>query len=175
MSNLEHQRDSKDQGVRVAIITLSDTRSASTDKSGDAIEHALTAAALLVAQRYLLRENPDALRTLLEQLTSDVALDAIITTGGTGLSPRDRTVDVLRGVFDFELPGFGELFRMLSWQQVRAAAMLSRATAGVWRGKLIFALPGSSAAVELAMRELIIPELRHAIAQLHRLPETSGA
>jgi molybdenum cofactor biosynthesis protein B len=107
----------------------------------------------------VIRDEPDQVAAALEELAAGARL--VIFNGGTGIAPRDTTCDVLAGMIEKPLPGFGELFRMLSWEQVGAAAMLSRATAGVYRGRVVFSFPGSPAAVRLAWEKLIAPEIRH--------------
>ena len=152
----------------VAVVTLSDTRTLATDTSGTKAVELLTAAGHRVADRQLLPDDPTALGTALIALLARDDVDAVLTTGGTGVGRRDGTVNVVDRLIDVPLPGFGELFRMLSWQQVGSGAMLSRATAGVARGKVIFAMPGSPAAVELAVSRLILPELPHLLRELRR-------
>lgn len=169
MSHLEHQSHAAAQpSPRVAILTLSDSRSPATDISGDAIARELQSHGCTIAARSLIPDDPHALAQQLDTWLSDASIDAILTTGGTGISPRDQTMPVITRLLDVELPGFGELFRMLSWQQVGAAAMLSRAAGGIARGKPLFALPGSTNAVTLATRDLIAPQLKHLLSQLRR-------
>jgi molybdenum cofactor biosynthesis protein B len=163
-----HQQSSKDLVARCAVVTLSDTRTADTDTSGQLIRRLLTEAGHAVAAYHLIPDDPATFRPLLDQLLAADAVDAILTNGGTGVSRRDQTVDVIASVLDQPLPGFGELFRMLSWQQVGAGAMLSRAVAGVARGKPIFAMPGSTKAVDLAMTQLILPQVRHVLSELRK-------
>ena len=115
---------------------------------------------------HLLPDDPDRVRERLVTWLAEQTCDGVIVTGGTGISRRDRTHEAVAGLLDQRLDGFGELFRMLSWEQVGSAAMLSRALGGIARGKLLFALPGSTAAVELAMQRLILPELGHLLAEL---------
>jgi molybdopterin adenylyltransferase len=160
MSHLEHQPSSP-ISARCAIVTLSDTRTAQQDKSGARIRQFLEGAGHAVAFYQVIRDEPSELDALLVQLKSRDDIDLIITNGGTGISPRDQTVPVIERHLTAPLPGFGELFRMLSFQEIGSAAMLSRALGGVSGNKLLFALPGSTAAVELAMTRLILPELGH--------------
>lgn len=154
--------------MRCAVITLSDTRNESTDKSGQAIKDLLVGAGNEVSRYHIIRDEPVELKKLLDELLSAATVDAILTNGGTGISRRDQTISVVEKNIERDLPGFGELFRMLSWEQVGSAAMLSRAIGGVSKGKLIFAMPGSTKAVELAMTRLILPELKHIIAELRK-------
>ena len=142
-----------------AVLTASDTRREENDHSGRLMCDLLREAGHEIARYAVVREDPDNLRAALEEASN--AADVILLNGGTGVSPRDRTVEVVQDFVERDLPGFGELFRMLSYQDIGSAAMLSRAVAGV-RGKtVVFATPGSTAAVRLAMTRLIVPELRH--------------
>lgn len=153
---------------RCAVVTLSDTRTIDTDTSGQTIVRLLDADQCEVVDRVILKDDPDALRTHIEQLLNRADVNAILLNGGTGITRSDATVPVIESFLDIPLPGFGELFRMLSYEQVGSAAMLSRAVGGVARGKVLFAMPGSTKAVELAMTKLIVPELRHLLDQLSR-------
>lgn len=152
--------------VRVALVTASDSRTPETNDGGRVLRRLIEEAGFQVTSESLLAEEPGALRDAVARLAADS--DAVIVTGGTGIAPRDRTPDAVGALFDRRLPGFGELFRMLSFQEVGPAAMLSRADAGVVGAALVFLLPGSPAAVELAVRKLIAPELAHAVGQLRR-------
>lgn len=161
------------RAVVCAVITVSDTRRGREDTSGAAITRLLVRAGHTVATRAWVRDEPAAVRRALRQVLDRPEIDVVITTGGTGLTPRDRTPEAVTPFVDRWLPGFGELFRMLSMREVGAAAWMSRATAGVARGRLLFVLPGSRAAVTLATRKLIVPELVHALRALGRF-NTSG-
>jgi len=151
--------------VAVAVLTLSDSRSPAEDRSGDAIVALLEAAGHIVAGRVLVREDPPVIRVALEAALAGPA-QVIILNGGTGIAPRDSTPEIVGALLERELPGFGELFRQLSFREIGAAAMLSRTLAGVTRGKLLFALPGSEAACRLALEQLILPELGHIAGEL---------
>ena len=153
--------------VTVAVVTLSDTRSPADDRTGDTIVALLEAAGHSVAGRELVREDPPAIRAALEAALAGPA-QAVILNGGTGIAPRDSTPEIVAPLLECELPGFGELFRQLSFREIGAAAMLSRALAGVARGKLLFALPGSKAACRLALERLILPELGHLVGELRK-------
>lgn len=168
-STAEHRADAATRaGARVLVVTVSDSRTKATDESGALMEQLLTDAGHVVT-RELLTNDEAPLRAALEAAIARTDLDAVLCTGGTGLGARDRTVDVVRPLLERELPGFGELFRMLSFlEQIGAAAMLSRALAGAARGKFIVVMPGSRAAVELAMTRLIVPELQHALREIRR-------
>jgi molybdopterin adenylyltransferase len=167
VSHLEH-RASSPASIACFVLTISDTRTPETDTGGRAIIDLLTNSGHTVSGSALVRDDPDhVVRTIRSQLDArDV--QAIITTGGTGISSRDRTYESLTRLFDKSLDGFGELFRMLSYQEIGAAAMLSRACAGLARGKIVIALPGSENAVRLAMTKLILPELGHLVREASR-------
>ena len=146
--------------VRCAVVTVSDTRTPETDTTGRYLREQIEAAGhTLVAQR-LVRDEPAEIAALLDELCSGEA-QVVLFSGGTGISSRDTTYDVLAARLEKTLPGFGELFRLLSYQEIGAAAMLSRATAGVYRGRVVVSLPGSPAAVRLAWERLLAPELAH--------------
>jgi molybdenum cofactor biosynthesis protein B len=152
--------------ARLAVLTVSDTRDASTDRSGRAIRQLIEQAGHQIAHTQILPDDPERVREQLAAWLVDEHCDGVIVNGGTGISRRDRTHEAVAGLLDQRLDGFGELFRMLSWEQVGSAAMLSRALGGIARGKLLFALPGSTAAVTLALERLILPELGHLLAEL---------
>ena len=169
MSVGEHKALSPSRGaVRVALLTASDSRSHADDEGGRVLRELALAAGFTVTGAALLREEPEALRAHVAALAASGTVDAVLVTGGTGLAPRDRTPEAVGALFERRLEGFGELFRALSYAEIGAAAMLSRADAGVVGGALVFLLPGSPAAVRLAMEKLIAPELAHAVGQLHR-------
>ena len=151
--------------VRCFILTVSDTRTDATDASGRAIADLLAAAGHEVAGRTIVRDEPDAVRGIIERQLATGGVQVIITTGGTGITSRDSTYEAIAGLLNKRLDGFGELFRMLSFQQIGSAAMMSRACAGLAAGRIVIALPGSEAAVRLAMERLIIPELGHLVEQ----------
>ena len=156
-------------GARCVVFTVSDSRTADTDESGALIEQLLIEAGHTVVARSLLTNDDAPLRVALEHALGRADVDVVLCTGGTGLGSRDRTIDVVRPLLDRELPGFGEIFRSLSYlEQIGSAAMLSRALAGAARGKFVAVMPGSRAAVDLAMTRLLIPELRHALRELRR-------
>jgi molybdenum cofactor biosynthesis protein B len=164
--SVEEHRKTAVTGVRCAVLTVSDTRAAETDVSGRAIVELLEGAGHVVAKRQILRDEPkDVHDAVLGQVGG---VDAIVTSGGTGLSSRDSTYESIVDLLDKRLDGFGELFRALSYQEIGSAAMLSRACAGVARGTVIFMLPGSENAVRLAMTKLILPELGHVVRELRR-------
>jgi molybdopterin adenylyltransferase len=150
----------------VAVITLSDSRSRETDKSGDLIQNLLEGKGHRVLVRKLIPDNRTVLRAALRALQRDKNIHAIITTGGTGLAPRDVTIEAVHGMLDKELPGFNSLFMLLSYSEIKSAAMLSRALAGTIKGKILFCIPGSPKACKLALESLILPELGHILMLL---------
>lgn len=149
------------------VLTISDSRSEADDESGAAIRALIEAGGHRVRHYAVVRNDPAAVRQTVQEWVAAGA-DFIITTGGTGLSPRDQTIETLRPLLDKELDGFGELFRHLSFQAVGTAALLSRATGGSVGRSLLFCLPGSKAAVQLATERLILPELKHLLSQVRK-------
>jgi len=152
----------------IAVLTVSDTRTSETDRSGPAAIRLLEEGGHRVFDYAILPDEVEQVRLRVEQWLGAEGCDGVVLNGGTGISVRDRTFEAVSELLDKTLDGFGELFRALFFEQIGAAAMLSRAVGGVARGKLLFALPGSTAAVELAMRRLIVPELGHLLGQLRR-------
>jgi len=150
------------------VLTVSDTRTAETDTSGRAIRELLAAAGHRVAGHAIVRDEPAQVRDQVLACCRETGTQVIITTGGTGITSRDGTYEAVDGLLEKRLHGFGELFRMLSFQEIGSAAMMSRATAGTVRGKVIFVLPGSENAVRLAMSRLIVPELAHVVQQVSK-------
>lgn len=164
--------------ARVVWLTISDTRTPADDRSGQlGCDRLLRAGHTLIDYR-VLPDDPERVREHVSACLDRTDCDAIVTSGGTGISPRDRTFEALDGLLEQRLDGFGELFRWLSFADVGSAAMLSRAAGGVARGKPVFFLPGSPGAVELALEALILPEMGHLIAELnkpHARPPTDVA
>lgn len=154
--------------VAAAVLTVSDTRTPETDTGGDLVAELLEGAGHPVVSRALVRDEREAIAAAVESAIARDDVEAVIATGGTGVSPRDVTPEAIAPLLERTLPGFGELFRVLSYEEVGAAALLSRATCGLARGRPVFALPGSRAAVRLAMERLVLPELGHLIAQAGR-------
>jgi molybdenum cofactor biosynthesis protein B len=167
MSQAEHKAHAP-TAVRCFVLTVSDTRTDATDTSGRAIAELLTASGHVVSGRGLVKDDPDAVRDALQRQLAGTGSQAIITTGGTGITSRDSTYEVVSRLLEKRLDGFGELFRMLSFEQIGAAAMMSRACAGIASGHIVVSLPGSEAAVRLAMERLVIPELGHLVQQAGR-------
>jgi molybdenum cofactor biosynthesis protein B len=154
--------------LNCGVITISDTRTEKTDQSGQLIRELLQNAGHRIVICQIIPDEPSQIQTKLSQWGAQSQLDSLIFNGGTGIAPRDTTYDVLEGMLEKTLPGFGELFRFLSYQEIGSRAIASRATAGVYRQKLIFSLPGSTNAVKLALEKLILPELSHLIRQLQQ-------
>ena len=147
--------------VGVALVTVSDTRTPDTDANGPYLKSVLETAGHFAASYVIIRDEPADVETVLQNAVRDTKTQVVLFNGGTGIASRDTTFDVLSRRLEKTLPGFGEIFRMLSYEQVGAAAMLSRACAGVYQKKLVVCLPGSHAAVRLAWEKLLGPELSH--------------
>jgi molybdenum cofactor biosynthesis protein B len=167
MSHHEHKAHGP-ASVTCFVLTVSDTRTADTDTSGRAIRELLEASGHRVSGHAIVRDEPSHVREQLLAQCGNGNTQVIITTGGTGITSRDGTYEAVDGLLEKRLDGFGELFRMLSFDEIGSAAMMSRATAGTARGKVVFVLPGSENAVRLAMTRLIIPELAHVVQQVRK-------
>jgi molybdenum cofactor biosynthesis protein B len=163
----EHQAQGP-QSVRCAVITVSDTRTIETDTGGRSVIEHLTAAGHAVVAREIIPDEPARMRPLLESLKQRDDVDAILMTGGTGITSRDQTFETVSTLLDKPLPGYGELFRMLSYHDIGPAAILSRAVGGLMGRKVLFTLPGSPAAVNLAMEKVIVPQLSHLVREARR-------
>jgi molybdenum cofactor biosynthesis protein B len=167
MSTADHRREAP-ASVAVHIVTVSDTRTLETDGSGRTIAELLGGAGHVVHGRTILKDEPTDVAAKVTALVADPAVDAVITTGGTGITSRDSTYEAVSALLQKRLDGFGELFRMLSYKEIGSAAMMSRACAGLASGKVVVSLPGSEAAVRLAMERLLVPELGHLVQQASR-------
>ncbi len=154
--------------VRCAVITVSDTRTIATDTGGQTLVERLTAAGHSIAQRHIIPDEPESMRALLQQLGEGRDVDAILLTGGTGITRRDQTYETVSALLTKPLPGYGELFRWLSYQEIGTAAMLSRAVGGLMGRTVVLTMPGSPAAVRLAMDKVILPELGHLVWEAQR-------
>jgi molybdenum cofactor biosynthesis protein B len=168
----EHRRQSPAQ-VTCGVVTVSDTRTLADDRSGALVVELLQQAGHVAAARTIVPDEPRHLTAAVQELVARPDVAAILLTGGTGIAARDQTPDTLARLFTRELPGFGELLRMLSYQEIGAAAMLSRATGGLVDRTVVLLMPGSTAAVRLAMERLILPELGH-LVQLAGKPTMEG-
>ena len=167
MAHLPHP-DSAEMTINCAVITVSDTRSPETDKSGQRIKQLLLDAGHTVGAYAILKDERAQIEAQMQSLDRGSEVDAVIFNGGTGIAPRDTTYDAIESLLEKTLPGFGELFRWLSYQEIGSRAIASRAIAGIYQGKLIFSLPGSTNAVELAIQKLILPELVHLVSQVRK-------
>ena len=165
-----HRAEAASRGaLRCGVLTVSDSRTVDTDESGPLARRLLEAAGHQIAVHGLLRNDEPAVRERVAQWLARGDLHAIIITGGTGLGSKDRTVEAVQPLFEKEIPGFGELFRLLSYQeQIGTTAILSRAVAGSAKGAVIVSLPGSKAAVELALTRILVPELPHLLREIRR-------
>src|SRR5215813_13477770 len=168
MSTEKHREAAGHGPVTVGLVTVSDSRTPDDDTNGHYLRDKFTELGHVVAGYTIVKDEPVQVEAALDQMATIPGMQIIIFNGGTGIAPRDTTYDVIARKLEKTLPGFGEIFRMLSFQQVQAAAMLSRATAGVYRGKLVFSMPGSPKAVRLAVEELILPELNHLAWEIAR-------
>lgn len=159
--------DSHPLSVSCAIVTVSDSRTPDTDRSGQLIRQLLHENGHIVAAYVILPDEPSQIEAQVQEFCSQPEIEVVLLNGGTGIAPRDTTYDALTELLDQEIPGFGEIFRWLSYQEIGSRAIASRAIAGVCSGRLIFSLPGSSNAVKLAMEALILPELSHLVRQIN--------
>ncbi|MBI3636847.1 MAG: MogA/MoaB family molybdenum cofactor biosynthesis protein [Candidatus Rokubacteria bacterium] len=156
------------QSIGCFVLTISDTKTPETDTSGKAIRDLLTAAGHRVAGAAIVRDEPADVERVVRTACADAGVQAVILTGGTGITSRDSTYEAVDRLLDKRLPGFGELFRLLSYQEIGAAAMLSRAQMGVHARRIVVSLPGSPNACRLALEKLLIPELGHLIREVSR-------
>ena len=168
----EHKELSKDTPVRCAVITVSDTRNEETDTSGALIKNIVAEVGHTNTDYQIVPDEPAVISDLLDELSSEV--EVILLNGGTGISARDNTFEAVSSKLEKTLPGFGEIFRMLSYEEIGPGAMLSRATAGLFRDTLVFSMPGSTNAVRLAMKKLIAPELSHLVWEIIRQRQVEG-
>jgi molybdenum cofactor biosynthesis protein B len=166
-SDREHKRQAP-PSVRCFIVTISDTRTEETDSSGRAIADLLARAGHEIVGRNIVADEARLVRSTLEHQLANTNVDVVITTGGTGITSRDTTFEAVDAMLEKRLDGFGELFRRLSYDEIGPAAMMSRATAGLVAGRILVALPGSEAAVRLAMEKLLLPELGHMVQQARK-------
>ncbi len=173
-SPAKRHREAGPTRLRAAILTVSDSRTAATDRSGDLLAEELETAGHQVTVREILPDEPDQVRAWLASTAERDDVDLILLNGGTGISRRDRTFEAVSSLLERILPGFGELFRLLSFEEIGAAAMASRAVAGTIGNKLVFCTPGSPAAVKLALTRLILPEAGHLVGELRKEDNSSS-
>lgn len=165
---LEAHRQESPRQIQFAVVTVSDTRAAATDQGGTYLCEALQAAGHQVVRRSLVRDEAAEIAAAARAACADPAVELVLFTGGTGIAPRDVTAPTLEALFDSPIPGFGELFRWLSYREIGSATILSRATAGLIGKTVVLALPGSPKALRLAMEEIILPEAGHLLSQARR-------
>src|SRR5246127_3806201 len=165
MSVEEHKAKGK-RSIACLVVTVSDTRDETTDTSGQLIKSLLAAENHQLAGYRIVKDEPEQIAALLREALKQKEVEAIIVNGGTGIAPRDGTYEVIVKLLEKRLDGFGEIFRFLSYQDIGSAAIMSRAVAGSTQGKVLISLHGSKDAVRLAMKKLILPELRHMVSQL---------
>ena len=166
MGHEEHRHEAP-RSIRIFVVTASDTRGEAEDESGAFLKDAIARAGHALAGYRIVKDEPAALRAALDE-AARAGAEAIVVNGGTGIAARDRTYEAVSGMLEKRLDGFGELFRMLSFEEIGSAAMLSRAVAGVWQGRAVFSMPGSLAAVKLAWTRLVGPELPHVLRELRK-------
>ncbi len=156
------------KSIACFVLTISDTKTPETDTGGALIQELLTKSGHTVAGSAIVRDEPADVQRIVREQCANLAVQAVILTGGTGITSRDSTFEAVEALLEKRLPGFGELFRMLSYQEIGAAAMLSRAQAGVRAGRIVVSLPGSPNACRLALEKLLIPELGHLVREVNR-------
>lgn len=167
--SLQNHRTTAILTVRCKVITVSDTRNKETDKSGHLMKELLEQSGHKVVDYVIVKDESEAIRAEVLSGCKDDNIDVVLTNGGTGIAKRDVTIETVKQLFDKEINGFGELFRLLSYQEdIGSAAILSRAIAGVIQDKALFSTPGSTGAVRLAMNKLILPELGHVVKELRK-------
>ena len=164
-THLEHKEYAPHR-IRCMVITCSDTRTTATDTSGYLVTRLLKDQGHEVVAYHVVKDEPASIKALIEAGTGNDAVQAIIINGGTGISRRDSTFETVTAMLEKKLDGFGELFRYLSYKDIGSSAIMSRATAGLYRGRIIFSTPGSEGAVRLAMEKLILPELGHMVREI---------
>lgn len=167
-STVQQHEAAAPKTVRVAVVTVSDTRTLETDSGGDTVIQWLERGGHRVAARTIVPDEPEEMRKLLRWFAEDPAIDAVLLTGGTGITQRDQTYETVSALLTKPLPGYGELFRMLSYHEIGPAAMLSRAVGGLIERTVVLTMPGSPAAVELAMEKLIVFQLGHLVREARR-------
>ncbi|MCA9472363.1 MAG: MogA/MoaB family molybdenum cofactor biosynthesis protein [Nitrospirales bacterium] len=166
-SHVQH-KESGPKAIGCMVVTCSDTRTPETDTSGQLIQHLLKQRHHEVHVYEIIKDEPVEVQRLLKEAGENEAIETIIINGGTGISRRDATFEAVAGLLEKRLDGFGEIFRHLSYKEIGSPAMLSRAVAGLYRGRVIFSIPGSRGAVQLAMEELILPEMGHIVGEMRK-------
>jgi molybdenum cofactor biosynthesis protein B len=166
-STAQHRSQSP-KSVRCAVVTVSDTRTLETDRGGQLVVELLTAAGHQAIAREIVPDDPTKIGPLIQRLADPATVDAVLVTGGTGIAARDQTFETISGLLTKTMPGYGELFRMISYADIGPAAMLSRAVGGVVNNVIVLTMPGSVAAVQLAMEKLIVPEIGHLVYEARK-------
>jgi molybdenum cofactor biosynthesis protein B len=166
--SVRQHREAAPDHVRVAVLTISDTRTREDDTGGDTVQELLESAGHEVVKREIVQDDAPRIRTALVDVLASSEVDAVVTSGGTGISGRDTTYEVVDRMIEKKLDGFGEIFRMLSYEEIGSAAIMSRAVAGAVGAKFVASLPGSRNAVRLAMEKLLIPEIAHVVFELRK-------
>jgi molybdenum cofactor biosynthesis protein B len=166
--SVEKHREASPDKISVAVLTISDTRTPKTDSGGNIIVELMREAGHEISRREIVKDDAPRIKEVLEELVANGDVDAVVTTGGTGISARDTTFEIASRMIDKKLDGFGEIFRMLSYEEIGAAAMLSRAVAGAVGSKFLACLPGSRNAVRLAVEKLLVPEISHVVFELRK-------
>ena len=164
----QQHRKAAPASVRCAVVTVSDTRTLENDRGGEMLATSLAGAGHQVVRREIVPDDPTKIGPLVTELANAAAMDAVLITGGTGIAPRDQTFETISGLLTKTLPGYGELFRMLSYEDIGPAAMLSRTIGGVIGPVVVLTMPGSPAAVRLALDKLILPELAHLVYEARK-------
>lgn len=166
--SVQQHRAAAEESLSIGVLTISDSRSLADDSGGALVVELLEAAGHRLMGREIVADDRDGIASALLRLAGDPQVDAVISTGGTGIARRDITFEAATSIMDRKIDGFGELFRMLSFAEIGSAAMLSRATAGAVGATAIFALPGSRNAIQLAMERLILPEIAHVVYEIRK-------
>ncbi|SMF82079.1 molybdenum cofactor biosynthesis protein B [Paenibacillus uliginis N3/975] len=168
MNSVDEHRQQSPETISCMIVTVSDTRTPETDESGQLIKTSLEEAGYSVVKHIIVKDDYDAIRELIYEASSNPTVEALLLTGGTGISNRDSTYEAVSSLLDKELSGFGEIFRYLSFEEIGAAAILSRAIGGTVGNTAVFSMPGSRGAVRLAMERILLPELRHVVREMNK-------
>ncbi|MDQ0496665.1 MogA/MoaB family molybdenum cofactor biosynthesis protein [Paenibacillus brasilensis] len=169
MTSVEEHRRESPQRVSCMVVTVSDTRTVETDTGGRLLMDLLETSGYEVARYVIVKDDYEGIRQLVSEAAAQDGIEAVLLTGGTGISPRDTTYEAVSSLLDKELPGFGEIFRYLSFaEDIGSAAILSRAVAGTIGRTAVFSMPGSRGAVRLAMERIIVPELRHVMREIYK-------
>ncbi len=166
--SVEQHKSGPSEQIRICVVTISDTRTLATDRGGVLIVELAEQVGCQIVRREIIPDEPESIRNLLDSCGQEDGIQAVLMTGGTGISNRDQTYETVTQLFTREIPGYGELFRYLSYKEIGSASILSRATAGLIQQLLVVTMPGSPAAVQLAMEQIILPELRHLVREANK-------